>query len=135
MQKQCSCGSWMNIHLRTVIYSTKVEIENVPIFSCKECNRSEVFSAVKSELTGLIDKLGSQPGKQQFSFPEFSELAHLMHKVSDKEHVNIPVETIIGERINELLDLLLLAGSLDDEQWKDDIHKRLSQIASHSFST
>ncbi|UUZ95876.1 hypothetical protein LJK87_16685 [Paenibacillus sp. P25] len=122
----------MSIRLRTVIYQNKVEIENVPIFTCESCSRSEVFSEVKPELTGLIGKLGARPGKQMLQFEEVSEIAHLMVKATEKKWASDPVETIIQERINELLDLLLLAQSLSDEPWQDDIRKRLSQIARHS---
>ncbi|WP_218090522.1 hypothetical protein [Paenibacillus solanacearum] len=134
MQKQCKCGKAMTIRLRTVIYQNKVEIENVPIYSCGSCSRSEVFPEVKPELTGLIGTLGSKPGKQQMQFEDISEIAHLMVKVTEKKRAADPVEMIIDERINELLDLLLLAQSLEDEAWIADLRKRLSQIASRSLT-
>lgn len=134
MQKQCKCGQMMSIRLRTVIYQNKVDIENVPIFSCDGCGRSEVAPTVKPDLTGLIGKLGSKPDKQQLYFHELSEVANLLHKISDKDHMNDSMEKIIAERINELLDILLLAQSLGDSPWIDDTRKRLSQISQHSFS-
>ncbi|GLI10629.1 hypothetical protein YDYSG_66640 [Paenibacillus tyrfis] len=134
MHKPCKCGKAMSIRLRTVIYQNKVEIGNVPIFSCDTCNRSEVFAEVKPELTGLIGKLGSEPEKQLLQFDDVCEVAHLMVKVTEKKRAADPVETIIQERINELLDLLLLAQSLDDGGWIDDVRKRLSQIAKHSVT-
>jgi len=134
LQKQCKCGKAMTIRLRTVIYQNKVEIENVPIYSCSSCSRSEVFPEVKPELTGLIGTLGSKPGKQQMQFEDISEIAHLMVKVTEKKRAADPVEMIIDERINELLDLLLLAQSLEDEAWIADLRKRLSQIASRSLT-
>ena len=70
MQKYCKCGRTMNLRLRTVIYQNKVDIENVPIYSCEDCGRSEVVPHVKPELTCLIGKLGSKPEKQQFFFHE-----------------------------------------------------------------
>jgi hypothetical protein len=134
LHKQCKCGSAMSIRLRTVIYQNKVEIENVPIFSCEGCDRREVFAEVKPELTGIIGKLGDLPDKQQLLFNDISEIAHLMVKVTEKTHASDPVEKIVEERINELLDLLLLAQSLQDEPWTQDIRKRLAQIAKHSVS-
>jgi hypothetical protein len=124
----------MTIRLRTVIYQNKVEIENVPIFSCSSCHRSEVFAEVKPDLMGLIGNLGSKPEKQQMFFNEHSEIAHLMMKVTEKGRLSDPVETIIEDRINELLDLLLLAQSLQDDTWVDDVRKRLSQITRHAIS-
>lgn len=132
MQKLCKCGHAMKIRLRTVIYQNKVEIENVPVYSCDSCSRSEVFPGVKPELTGLIGDLGSKPEKKQLFFDELSELAHLMMKVTDKEHRHEPVERILEERVNELLDMLLLARSLGDEPWMEDVRQRLSQITKHA---
>ncbi|MBP1996492.1 hypothetical protein [Paenibacillus eucommiae] len=135
MQKQCKCGRTMNIRLRTVIYQNKVDIDNVPIFSCEACGRSEVVSHVKPELTALIGKLGSKPDKQQYFFHELSEVAYLLLKVTEREHMNDSVEEIVSERINELLDIMLLAQSLGDGPWMDDARKRLSQISQNAITT
>ncbi|ALS27429.1 hypothetical protein IJ21_20320 [Paenibacillus sp. 32O-W] len=131
MRKRCSCGDIMTVKLRTVIYSGKVEIDNVPIYSCPSCSRSEVFPEVKSDLTGLIGQLGEEPKKQTFLFNEWNEWANLLvesvigHKMPDLEQV----ERLIEERIDELLDLYLIACRLGDEAWKADLNKRLSQIS------
>jgi hypothetical protein len=125
----------MNLRLRTVIYQNKVDIENVPIYSCEACGRSEVVPHVKPELTGLIGRLGSKPEKQQLFFHELSEVAFLLLKVTEKEHMNDSMEKIVEERINELLDILLLAQSLGDEPWTEEIRKRLSQITQSAIST
>lgn len=133
MQKHCKCGSSMSIRLRTVIYQNKVQIGNVPVYSCDSCNRSEVFCEIKGELTGLIGSLGNKPDKQQLQFEEVSEIAHLMVLATNEKCISISIERIIEERINELLDLLLLAQSLNDESWVAEVRKRLSQIAQYSL--
>lgn len=119
----------MNIRLRTVIFQSKVEIENVPIYSCEECQRSELFPPVKPELTGYIRTLGKQPVEQTICFDDISEIASLMRKAMSRDYERCSVESIIEERVNELLDLMLLARSLEDEGWMDDIRHRLKQIA------
>lgn len=135
MQKLCTCGATMNIRLRTVIYQNKVEIENVPVYSCDDCQRSELFSPVKSELTGYIRTLGTSPEAGRVSFGDISELANLLHKVTRKENRHLAAVAIIEERINELLDLLLLAQSLDDADWMEDVRHRLKQITDHFTAT
>lgn len=135
MQKTCSCGATMSIRLRTVIFQNKVEIENVPIFSCDDCQRSEVFPPVKSELTGYIRTLGARPEAGNVMFNDISELAHLLYKATDKENKHCSVESIVDERINELLDLLLVAQSLGDADWIEDVHARLKQITTHMTAT
>ncbi|WP_342663535.1 hypothetical protein [Paenibacillus pinihumi] len=123
--------------LRTVVYSGKVEIDNVPIFSCPACNRSEVSPEVKPDLTGLIGQLGSQPDKQTFLFNEWNEWADLLVEVYAKD--KLPKSHVLEEhmtaRINKLLDLFLIAQSLGDEDWMNEIQKRLSQISRRSIHT
>lgn len=137
MHKTCLCGNIMTMKLRTVIYSGKVEIDNVPIFSCEECSRSEVIPEVKPDLTGLIAKLGAEPDKQTYRFNECNEWADLL--VEAKAHKSQPdiaeVEALIGQRIDMLLDLYLLAQSMNDEEWMADLDKRLQQINRRSLHT
>lgn len=131
LQKRCHCGDIMMMKLRTVIYSGKVEIDNVPIFSCASCNKSEVIPEVKPDLTGLIAKLGAEPEKQSFLFNECNEWADLLYEAKATKRPIQPsiVEGLIEERINKLLDLYLLAKTLNDEVWMADLNKRLGQIS------
>ncbi|TMV18877.1 hypothetical protein FE781_02055 [Paenibacillus thermoaerophilus] len=125
----------MTVKLRTVIYQSKVEIENVPIFTCEACQRTEVVPGVKDELTGLIHKLGQPEFKHQIRFEDVHELAHLMQLVLDKNNRSHSVEELVEERVNQLLDLLLLAQSLGDADWLREIRTRLAQIAKHDSRT
>jgi hypothetical protein len=135
LEKHCACGHTMSIRLRTVIFSNKVKIDNVPIYSCGACDRSEVLQDVKQNLSSLIRRLGRNPEKQHISFHETNELAFLLHEATKKDRENVPVERIVKERVNQLLDLLLLAQSLNDEPWTEEIRERLSQIAKGSIAT
>lgn len=137
MQKRCHCGDIMKMKLRTVIYSGKVEIDNVPIYSCSTCNRSEVFPEVKPDLTGLIAQLGAEPNKQTFLFNECNEWADLLVEAkADKQQTDhSAVERLIEDRINKLLDLYLLAQTLNDEAWITDLNKRLEQISRRPLLT
>lgn len=132
MLKKCSCGHDMNIRLRTVIYRNKVEIGNVPVYACDSCSRNELLPGVKPEMTELIGELGSEPGKKRLCFEELSELAYLILKVTDKESVHVPVGSILEERVNELLDMLLLARSLGDEAWMNELRARLFRLSEHA---
>jgi len=123
----------MALKLRTVIFSGKVEIDNVPIFSCDACHKSEVIPEVKSELTGLINELGEKPNKQSYLFNECNEWANLLveYKLSYKNSQSAlsQLNQLVEQRTNELLDLYLLAQSLGDQQWLDSIHKKLAQLS------
>jgi hypothetical protein len=137
LNKRCLCGELMTVKLRTVIYSGKVEIDNVPIYSCLACSRSEVFPEVKPDLTGLIDQLGTKPAKQTFSFNEWNEWANLLLQanVEKKQPDPAEVERLKEARVNSLLDLFLLARSLNDSSWENDLQKRLSQITRKAMNT
>lgn len=135
MQKLCHCGEHMSLKLRTVIYSGKVEIDNVPIYTCQACNRSEVIPEVKADLTGFIQGLGDHPIKQSYLFNECNEWANILveykqtaktvHTAAEK------LDDMLKHRTNELLDLFLLAQSLNDKEWLDSIVKRLSQLGTN----
>jgi len=131
LEKRCPCGDVMPMKLRTVIYSGKVEIDNVPIYSCPSCKRSEVFPEVKPDLTGLIGKLGPHPDKQTYLFNEWNEWANLLVEAYHEKKMSDPavMRRLTQERIDMLLDLYALAGAAGDEAWKEDIHKRLCQLS------
>lgn len=132
MQKQCSCGEIMNLKLRTVIFSGKVEIDNVPIYTCNACSHSEVIPAVKADLSGLIQELGNQPKKQSYLFNECNEWANILveYKLAQKtaQSAAYKLEQMVEQRTNDLLDLFLLAQTLQDEVWLESIRKRLQQL-------
>lgn len=132
--KRCKCGDEMIVRMHTVIYQSTVEIENVPVLYCNHCDHNEVLPEVKPELVNLIDELGSKPKQKQYQFNEVSEFARLLIEVSSKHRLNESTSTIIEERINELLDMLLLSQSLNDKAWMDDIRKRLVQLTKYSVS-
>lgn len=79
----------MKIRLRTVIFSNHVEISNVPVYSCKQCRKSEVCSEVKPDLSELIERLGKNPDKQQVDFSDYNEYANLMYMASDEDRLKV----------------------------------------------
>lgn len=135
MEKRCECGGVMSIGVRNVIFSNKVSIENVPVYACGQCERHEVLPDVKRHLTEMIHQLGGRPEKQTIPFHESNELAFLIHEATKKERREISLDVIVRERVNQLLDLMLLARSLNDELWSEELRGRLSQIAQGSTST
>jgi len=130
MQKRCSrCGNEMSIMLRNVVYRNRVKINNVPVYVCldEDCSHSQVVDMVKEDLKNLMNELGNNPLKQAVEFEEISEFSNLLVLVADQEE-EIPTKQLIEERINELLDIFLLAQSLGDEKWMGEVRKRLMQI-------
>ncbi|WP_134685931.1 hypothetical protein [Brevibacillus migulae] len=130
MQKHCNrCGHEMSIMLRNVVYRNRVKINNVPVYVCldEDCSHSQVVDMVKDDLKNLMNELGNHPPKQAVEFEEISEFSNLLVLVADQEE-EIPTKLLIEERINELLDIFLLAQSLGDEKWMGEVRKRLMQL-------
>lgn len=132
MDHTCTCGEAMQLTLRTVIYSGNIEIENVPIYTCEICHRSEVFQAVKGDLTSLIKHISEDEEKlESYRFEDRNELAWLLVKASDEDTWHESVQEIVEERINELLDMMLLAKSLHNDEWVQETRMRLRQLTDH----
>lgn len=130
MQKKCShCGCEMSIMLRNVVYRNRVKIQNVPVQVClnDECAHSQVVDTVKAELKQLMEELGPRPSRQEIDFDSLSEFSNILVMVADKNE-DMDVKYVVEERINELLDIFLLAQSLGDEKWMNDIRRRLTQV-------
>lgn len=121
------CGEAMHLTLRTLVFNQN-EILNVPIYSCSTCQRSEVSERVKPELSKVVQSLsGSSLQQQKVPFQEFSEFSNLLVMVAE-ETEDERIEGMVEDRINQLLDLLLLAQSLNDEEWVDEVLGRIRQV-------
>lgn len=131
MLKICPCGEQMALSLRTVIFAKKVNITNVPVYSCSGCGRNDVFHGVKDDVGRLISQIGAYPDIRNIPFDELHEWAGLLTGLRSqlKELQPADVARAAEERTNQLLDLLNLATALGDEAWKDELRYRLSQLS------
>lgn len=130
MQKKCShCGSDMEIVLRNVVYRNRVKIMNVPVHVCADdcCAHSQVVDVIKDDLKSLMEELGQHPQRQAIEFEEMSELSNLLVLIANEKE-DSSVREALGERVNELLDLFLLAQSLGDNKWMLELRQRLTKI-------
>lgn len=134
MEKTCVCGHSMELVLQSMIYQKKVNIEYVPTFRCERCERSEVMDRVKPLLSQIIHRLGSKPEKQLVIFKEHSEIASILYEISISQQEAAVAQSKIEERVNQLLDLLILANQLGDPLWIKDVHERLNELSQNQFS-
>lgn len=136
MEKACSCcGKPMEIFLRTVVVSRQLEIDHVPVYACEECGIYEVFSSVKNHVKVIMEQSQQIKDQQSIDFAEKNEVAYLLNKAADTEYEHISLEEILNERVNQLLDMLIMARALDNREWMNDLQNRLSQITEDIFST
>jgi len=128
MGKICTyCGGQTHLALRTLVFH-RHQIMNVPIHTCSFCERSEVSERVMPELQKLVLSLSFSVHQNQIvAFEEYSEFSNLLVMVANETAEEL-IEGMIEDRINQLLDLLLLASSLEDRAWVDEITQRLRQV-------
>lgn len=132
----CSCGEQMALSLRTVIFAKKVNITNVPVYSCSQCGRNDVFHGVKDDVGRLISQLGAVSDSRSIPFDEVHEWAGVLTGMRTQLKTLQPsdVARATEERTNQLLDLLNLATALGDEAWKEELRSRLSQLSAQYIS-
>jgi hypothetical protein len=129
MEKECTCGRIMAVNMRTVVYQSHIYIENVPVFLCESCGNSEVYSPVRPELKHVLQDLKESSEKKRICFEDVSEIAHVILKLhKTRRDLDSSLE-IMEERVNELLDIYLLARSLNDVNWVNEIRGKLLQIS------
>lgn len=129
MHKICSCGIQMNIQLSTIIYKRKLFIERVPTWNCSKCQGTDFLPFIKEQLLSIIKQWQLLPYNQHILFDECSENAKLIYRWIENYEEEKSLDTVIHQRINELLDEWILVESLHDEVWKNDIHRRLTQLS------
>jgi hypothetical protein len=126
----------MKLELRTVIFAKKVNIYNVPVYHCAICGRNDVFPGVKNDVGKLVGQLGSRPVPGIIPFDQVHEWAGVLSQALDRSESlqATDIARATEERIDELLDLWLVASSLEDEVWMNEIHTRLSQLSGQFVS-
>ncbi|MNC51093.1 hypothetical protein D3C75_1003720 [compost metagenome] len=135
MKKPCGCGGNMTIHMHTLIYSAKIKITHVPVYTCGECGRYEPLPLIKSDLSKLINELGETPPKRHISFADRNEWASVLKETfanglfaGGVAEVEESIRSAIQGRIDLLLDVYRVAVDLRDRRWMEETGSRLSQL-------
>jgi hypothetical protein len=138
MNKSCGCGGTMTIHMHTLLYSTKVKITGVPVFTCNVCSRYEPLPVIKRDLGKLISELGQSAARQRISFTQRNEWAHVLSQtIADFNAGIIPdleeaMLRAVQSRVDLLLDIYRFASDCGDQHWMQETGVRLSQLTPQS---
>ncbi|WP_405111805.1 hypothetical protein MHH28_03390 [Paenibacillus sp. FSL K6-1217] len=140
MKKSCGCGGIMTIHMHTLIYSAKIKITHVPVYTCGQCARYEPLPVIKRDLGQLIKELGERPpGKLNLSFADRNEWASVLKDTlaaglfaGGMPELEESIRKAMQSRIDLLLDVYRTAADLSDRKWMEEIGLRLSQLTAHS---
>lgn len=104
-----------------------LECHRLQVCQNDHCSHSQVVDVVKEDLKELMENLGQYPERQNIEFEDVSELSHLLVLIANQEE-DATVRQALEERVNELLDLFLLAQSLGDQEWMRELRQRLTKI-------
>jgi hypothetical protein len=135
MEKLCSCGGLMNLHMHSLIFNTKMKITHVPVYTCPECASYEPLQFIKADLGKLVKELSGEDSGKDFLFTERNELTSVLKESLSETIIGgiSELETIIRERIQSRVDMLLdiyrLAEKLSDQHWMEETSRRLSQLS------
>lgn len=131
------CGHEMELTLRTIIHARKVEIHHVPVYTCSHCEHSELVPEIKAEVIRLMQQnTGNHSSKRiQIFFEEEHEAARVFMDCLEQGGGDLAVlyDRNAEERVNQLLDMYLVAQSCQDHNWMKDIERRLIQINGVQF--
>lgn len=142
MKKLCGCGGEMTIHMHTLIYSARIKITHVPVYTCGICARYEPLPVIKRDLAQLISELGDHPPKRHLSFANRNEWANVLKETfasglfhGGMSELEESIRSAIQGRIDLLLDVYRVAGDLADLNWMEETAKRLSQLTLQSANS
>ncbi|WP_313639557.1 hypothetical protein [Paenibacillus sp.] len=134
MEKLCSCGGLMTLHMHSLIFNTKVKISHVPVYTCPKCTSYEPLSFIKADLGKLVKELNADVPRQDFSFTERNELASILKEslseviIGGFQELELAIRGAIQGRVDMLLDIYRLAEVLTDQNWMEETSRRLSQL-------
>lgn len=140
MKKPCGCGGTMTIHMHTLVYSAKIKITHVPVYTCGQCGRYEPLPVIKHDLGLLISELGEKPsGRMHLSFADRNEWASVLKDTlasglyaGSLQELEESIRKALQGRVDLLLDVYRTAASLSDSKWMEDTELRLSQLTAQS---
>lgn len=127
MLKICKCGSEMEITLRTLYFNKKIEIKNVPVYSCSSCSANELMQQVKPKVRTIIKDAVKKSKKQTLYLDKYSELVQLITMLYNEQDHPYKGKSIHGE-VEELLEAFLIEDSLEEKHLDEQIHQKIEKM-------
>jgi len=121
------CGASM-IGTKGTLKHFRTQIFNVPIVFCPVCHRVEVHYLVEREYE-LLAEYAHDDGALEIDFMQFvddkTEVGLYENCVNHDEEDPL---TVVKNQIDMSLDLLALAKDIGDEDWSNELKKRLAML-------
>lgn len=126
MSKKClKCGGVMDITLRSIYFNKKVEIKNVPVFSCEICSNDVLMEQKK--VKSLLEKIKDNTNKKSINFDSYSELAQLIIMERNAQGFS-QIEDKLNQELVEIIERFWIDGFIDDSRIDEIIHKKLLRL-------
>jgi hypothetical protein len=106
----------------------KTYINNVPILHCPVCNRIDVHHKIEEEFE-ILSEYAQTDDAEELDFKEYVNSDLLKNIFENCTVVDEgKIEQVYRQQIDYSLDLLLIAKQLEDQEWQDDLIKRLNRL-------
>jgi hypothetical protein len=121
------CGASM-IGTNGTLKHIRTQIHNVPILFCPVCHRIEVHYLVENEYE-ILAEYAHGDGASEVDFVEYVDgKDHLIFENCVNHEGEEPLD-IVQNQIDMSLDLLSVAKSMQDEEWEEQLKKRLQILS------
>lgn len=114
MRKCRKCNSEMDITIRTIYFEKKIEIKNVPVYSCDNCHHTEVMEQVKEKVKSIILN-GNNTYKEIISLEKYSYFTRLLLKAYN-ERSDSYMDTESREELDNILEQILLEEKFEEHK-------------------
>lgn len=123
------CGASM-IGTKGTLKHFRTQINNVPIVFCPVCHRVEVHYLVEQEYE-LLAEFAHDDGATEIDFMQYVEenSEHELFENCVNHDEEDPLQ-VVKNQIDMALDLLFIAKGLNDEEWTEQLKKRLAMLSS-----
>lgn len=122
------CGASM-IGTRGTLKHMRTRIQNVPLLFCPVCHRVEVHYLIEHEYE-ILAEYAHGDGAAEIDFEDFVEIEDSVQLFDNcvNEEDEDPM-SIVRNQIDMALDLLMVAKSMSDTEWEEQLKRRLHVLS------
>ncbi|MED0737095.1 hypothetical protein [Aneurinibacillus thermoaerophilus] len=122
------CGASMIGALGSLRH-VKTQIHNVPILYCPVCNRIDVHPEIEEEYD-ILSEYAQADLAPEVDFREYVTGEHVERIFENCVSIDDGnISYILLSQIDNALDLMSVAKQLDDEEWSNELKRRLNKLS------
>jgi hypothetical protein len=107
----------------------KTQIHNVPILYCPVCNRIEVHPEIEEEYD-ILAEYAQADLAPEVDFRDYVTGEHVDRVFENCVSIdNGNISYVLRTQIDNALDLMSIAKQLEDEEWGNELKRRLNKLS------